>query len=288
MFRFFFLYSKKGATKPDRVAYLQPGKFTVKKTKQKGVCALRFEAPLVMKGKKFGKELKFMLGASDAGNRDSWVDAFMTQEIKSDEAGDIMHEKADDAISHFDFEVTVKGQLATLTVTKESLKIFQKGKMIAEHKIKQIKSWSVGADKIIFKLNAGGSIAIDTVNGNGIKDALVGQAKGIIQAQKDAKVAKAEVEAAAEEAAAVAAAEVAEETLRWLTHDELRTGNYERYTAAGSRQGDVDEKNKELLLTDAEFQTAFGMTKEAFAKKPAFQKPLLKKKLGLGPYQFNE
>lgn len=166
--------------------------------------------------------------------------------------------------------------------------VFQKGKVIAEHKIKMIKSWSVGADKIVFKLNAGGSISIDTVNGNGIKDALVNQAKGIIQAQKDAKVAKAEAEAAAEAAEAAAAAEVAEEALRWLTHDELRTGNYERYTAAGSRQGEVDEKNKELLLTDAEFEKVFGKTKEAFAKEPAFKKPLTKKKLGLGPYQFNE
>ena len=32
----------------------------------------------------------------------------------------------------------------------------------------------------------------------------------------------------------------------------------------------------------------FGMSKEAFAKQPAFKKPMLKKKLGLGPYQFNE
>jgi hypothetical protein len=30
------------------------------------------------------------------------------------------------------------------------------------------------------------------------------------------------------------------------------------------------------------------MTKEAFAKLPAFKKPMLKKKHGLGPYQFNE
>lgn len=35
--KFFFLYSKKGAAKPDRVAYLQPGKFKVAKSKQKGV-----------------------------------------------------------------------------------------------------------------------------------------------------------------------------------------------------------------------------------------------------------
>ena len=50
----------------------------------------------------------------------------------------------------------------------------------------------------------------------------------------------------------------------------------------------LDEKNKELLLTDAEFEKVFGKTKEAFAKEPAFKKPLTKKKLGLGPYQFNE
>lgn len=84
--------------------------------------ALRFEAPLVMKGKKFGKELKFMLGAEDAAKRDGWVDAFMTTEIEEDEAHAHLHEKDDDAVSHFDFEVTVKGQVATLSVTKESLK----------------------------------------------------------------------------------------------------------------------------------------------------------------------
>ena len=123
--------------------------------------------------------------------------------------------------------------------------------------------------------------------------------------------------------------------MRWLTHEELRTGNYERYTAAGSRQGEVDEKNKEMMMTDAEFEKVstarcttvclsvgvsvgvslcaslrvclcvflivpvgrlcphdiaqvLGMTKEAFEKVPAFKKPMLKKKAGLGPYQFNE
>lgn len=262
-----------------------------------------------------------MIGADDAGTRDQWVDAFTTSDIQEDEAHEILQGHADDHISHFDFEVSVKGQVATLTVTKESLKstldhpeahaskpllelsyqrqlthcvrvfwiaVFQKGKMIAEHKIKTIKSWSVGPEKIIFKLNEGGAITIDTKVGSDIKDALVNQAKGIIQAQKDAKAAKAEEAAAAEETAAAAAAAEAEEALRWLTYDELRTGNYERYTGGGSRQGDIDEKNKELLLSDAEFETVFGMSKEAFAKKPAFQKPLTKKKLGLGPYQFNE
>ena len=74
--KFFFFYKQKGASKPERVAYLQPGKFTCKKTKQKDMAALRFEAPLVMKGKKFGKELKFMLGAEDQKQRDEWVKAF--------------------------------------------------------------------------------------------------------------------------------------------------------------------------------------------------------------------
>ena len=32
--KFFFFYSKMGASKPDRVAYLQPGKFVCKKSKQ--------------------------------------------------------------------------------------------------------------------------------------------------------------------------------------------------------------------------------------------------------------
>ena len=74
--KFMFFYKQKGASKPERVAYLQPGKFTCKKTKQGKYSALRFEAPLVMKGKKFGKELKFMLGCEDQKQRDAWVEAF--------------------------------------------------------------------------------------------------------------------------------------------------------------------------------------------------------------------
>lgn len=94
-----------------------------------------------------------------------------------------------------------------------------------------------------------------TREGQGIKDALITQAKQMIQEKKDAKAAvKAEAEAAAEQARLLAEEE-AEEAKRWLTHEELRTGNYERYIAAGSLQGDVDEKNKELLLTDGEFVT---------------------------------
>ena len=94
----------------------------------------------------------------------------------------------------------------------------------------------------------------DTKEGQGIKDALVNQAKQMIQEKKDAKAAEKAKQEAEEEAARVKAAEEAEEALRWLTHEELRTGNYERYIAAGSRQGDVDEKNKEKLMTDAEFE----------------------------------
>ena len=75
--KFMFFYKQKGASKPERVAYLQPGKFKCNKTKQGNYAALRFEAPLVMKGKKFGKELKFLLGCDDAKSRDEWIKAFM-------------------------------------------------------------------------------------------------------------------------------------------------------------------------------------------------------------------
>ena len=94
----------------------------------------------------------------------------------------------------------------------------------------------------------------DTKEGQGIKDALVNQAKQMIQEKKDAKAAEKAKQEAEEEAARLKAEEEAEEALRWLTHEELRTGNYERYIAAGSRQGEVDEKNKEMLMTDAEFE----------------------------------
>lgn len=76
----------------------------------------------------------------------------------------------------------------------------------------------------------------------------------MIQEKKDAKAAEQAKQKAEEEAARMKAEEEAEEALRWLTHEELRTGNYERYIAAGSRQGEVDEKNKEMLMTDAEFE----------------------------------
>jgi hypothetical protein len=251
--KFFFFYSKMGASKPDRVAYLQPGKFVCKKSKQGATIGLRFEAPLVMKGKKFGKELKFLLGATDQKERDKWMQAFTTSDVEEDEAHALLHEHAKDAVSHYDFEVTVKKKVATLTVTKETLKVFQKGKLIESYNIKDIKSWSVGPDKMVFKLNAGGTIEIETKQGPGIKDALVNQAQQMIQEKKDAKAAKAAAIAKAEEEAKMKAAEVAEEALRWLTHEELRTGNYERYTAAGSRQGEIDEKNKEVLMTDEEF-----------------------------------
>jgi hypothetical protein len=94
----------------------------------------------------------------------------------------------------------------------------------------------------------------DTKEGQGIKDALVNQAKQMIQDKKDQKAAEAKAREAEDEAARAKAEEEAEEALRWLTHEELRTGNYERYIAAGNRQGEVDEKNKELLMTDAEFE----------------------------------
>eukprot|EP01043_Picozoa_sp_COSAG02_P066867 COSAG02_NODE_10546_length_1917_cov_1.254675_2_plen_153_part_00 len=67
---------------------------------------------------------------------------------------------AQDAVSHFDFEVTLKSQKATLTVTKESLKIFQKGQMKESYAIKTLKSWSVGEDRIVFKLIDGGQVEI--------------------------------------------------------------------------------------------------------------------------------
>ena len=76
----------------------------------------------------------------------------------------------------------------------------------------------------------------------------------MIQERKDAKAAEAAKREAEEEEARLKAEEEAEEALRWLTHEELRTGNYDRYIAAGSRQGEIDEKNKEMLLTDVEFE----------------------------------
>ena len=98
----------------------------------------------------------------------------------------------------------------------------------------------------------------ETQEGNGIKDALVNQAKNMIRAKKDAKAAAQAEQEAAEMKAKLQAEEEAEEALRWLTHEELRTGNYERYIAAGSRQGDIDEKNKEMMLTDEEFNKVGG------------------------------
>ncbi len=97
-------------------------------------------------------------------------------------------------------------------------------------------------------------IVTDTKEGQGIKGALVNQAKQMIQEKKDQKAAEAAARQAEEDAAGAKAEQEAEEALRWLTHEELRTGNYERYIAAGNRQGEVDEKNKELLMTDAEFE----------------------------------
>eukprot|EP01043_Picozoa_sp_COSAG02_P066868 COSAG02_NODE_10546_length_1917_cov_1.254675_3_plen_138_part_00 len=94
----------------------------------------------------------------------------------------------------------------------------------------------------------------DTKEGQGIKDALVHQAKQMIQEKKEQKAADAAAREAGEEKARLKAEEEAEEALRWLTHEELRTGNYERYVAAGSRQGEVHEKNKEMLMTDSEFE----------------------------------
>ena len=94
----------------------------------------------------------------------------------------------------------------------------------------------------------------DTTEGQGIKEALVNQAKSMIQEKKDEQAAKQAEREAAEEAKRLAAEAAAEEALRWLTHEELRTGNYERYIAAGSRQGEIDEKNKEMMMTDAEFE----------------------------------
>ena len=287
--KFFFFYKDKGASKPERVAFLKPGNFKCSKNKQKGRSALRFDAPLVMKGDKFGKQLKFIVGAKDAATRDKWIDAFTTTEIREDEASAAVAEKAADLVSHYDFDCTIKGKKANLQVTKESIKLFQKGQIKVSHAIKELKSWSVGSDKITFHLNAGGTVSIDTTEGQAIKDALVNQAKGIIQDKKDAK-AKAEADAqAAEEAEMLRKEAEAEEALRWCTYEELKTGNYERYNAAGERQGAVDEKNKATqLLTDEDFEKVMGMTKEAFGKQPAFKKPMLLKKQGLGPFQFNE
>ena len=54
----------------------------------------------------------------------------------------------------------MKKKVATLTVTKESLKIFQNGKLLESYAIKTLKSWSVGTDRIVFKLIDGGSVEI--------------------------------------------------------------------------------------------------------------------------------
>eukprot|EP01047_Picozoa_sp_COSAG01_P099783 COSAG01_NODE_29741_length_630_cov_2.608286_1_plen_130_part_00 len=58
--------------------------------------------------------------------------------------------------------------------------------------------------------------------------------------------------------------------------------------AEGGLAGPVSAQNKERWLRDEDFVKIFGMTKEEFAAKPAFQRPMLKKKRGLGPGQFLE
>lgn len=83
-----------------------------------------------------------------------------TETPLEDEAAELLNEHAADAVSHFDFEVTHKKKTATLTVTKETLKIFQNGKLMETYPIKSLKSWSVGGDKIVFKTTSGGEIPI--------------------------------------------------------------------------------------------------------------------------------
>lgn len=85
---------------------------------------------------------------------------YRNTDVHEDEAHDLLHEHAKDEVSHYDFQVTMKKQVATLTVTKESLKIFQKGKLLESYAIKTLKSWSVGTDRIVFKLVDGGSVEI--------------------------------------------------------------------------------------------------------------------------------
>ena len=91
----------------------------------------------------------------------------------------------------------------------------------------------------------------------------------------------------AAEAAQEAAAAAEAEALEWLTYEELKTGTYDA-RPVNLKMGPVDEKNKEQWLRDEDFQQIFGMSKDDFAKQPAFKKPMLKKKRGLGPFQFNE
>lgn len=81
-------------------------------------------------------------------------------DMQVDDAHELLHDAAKDAVSHYDFEVTLKKQKATLTVTKESLKIFQKGQLKETYPIKTLKSWSVGEERIVFKLTDGGQVEI--------------------------------------------------------------------------------------------------------------------------------
>lgn len=74
--KFFFVYPKMGASKPEKVVYLQPGKWEVKKMKTGGKFALKFKAPQILKGDKFGKPTEFQLVAASQKNRDQWTSAF--------------------------------------------------------------------------------------------------------------------------------------------------------------------------------------------------------------------
>ena len=291
--KFLLIFKKAGATKPEKVMHLRAGKFTMKRVKGKGKKpCFQVNAPLIAAGNKFGKAVNVVLGVSSKAELKEWQQA-IDKDAEMDEAAAKAADSGD-IMSAFDFDCNMpagpKGKAATLTVTREHVQIFQKGKMIKEVCIKDVRSWAVGATSIGFKMIKGDDVTIGTKNKEEsvkIKEAMITQAKAMVQAKKDKAAAANEAKQEEAEGAALAAKEAEEEALNWLTYEELKNGTYDARPVHLIR-GEVDEKNKELWLRDQEFVEVFGMDKEAFAKQPAFKKPMLKKKKGLGPYQFNE
>eukprot|EP01052_Picozoa_sp_SAG31_P007344 SAG31_NODE_350_length_17241_cov_156.139715_2_plen_261_part_00 len=182
-------------------------------------------------------------------------------------------------LSEHDFYVTLSDKSkARLSVTGTHIQTYVSGKKVDDHDLKVFKSWRPKDTSLEFYFSAGGKWVVKTKQGQDIIKAINSQAvKYKTELDRQAKERRDQEAAAArkaEEEAAAAAAEAA----KWLTLEELQSGNYARC----SRQP-VDEKNKELWLSDADFELHFKKTKAEWEKVPPFRRPMVKKKLGLQP-----
>ena len=293
--RFFFIFANDSAKRPEAVAHLVPEVFSVAKPKSSRAgqkFCIRLDAPVLTKesaepdlASSFGdllgrtKRTKFIMAAPTFEQQSVWMDALQS----GGSGGTVKGEKSTTSLlslSAEDFYVKIGKKKARLSVGKASVQLFVDGKKTEDRPFETIKRMEVGEEKgflssdktLTLTLTSKKTFVIYTDEGQKIMQTIEAQA----EAHREEQAEEARQQQAAREKEEAAAAAVAAEKARWLTIEQLRSGDYK-----GCTRLPVDEKNKEHWLTDADFQQVFGKSKAEWAKVPPFKRPMIKKKLGL-------